>query len=138
MNLIGKEFVEMAKMVYLAYPMLNENYKFSEALSAIDHLHKNIFVIKENHKLMAIALYFMVDDITLNRIKWFVYDLRKPGVFEQLKDRKGGHLHIVGLVSIDGNANIKRWMTTICDKLRPKTISWFKRDYTELVLKEVR
>lgn len=137
MSLDNKDFLEMAKLVYEGYPALNQNFKFSQALSMIDRLEKNIFVIRENGQILAVAVYFMVDDITLERIRLFVYDIRKPEGINSLMGKNGGHLHIIGLVSMEGNASIKRWINVICKELKPKTISWFKRNFTGFVIKEV-
>lgn len=137
MILDKQEFFEMAKLVYRAYPALNENLNFTQAFSMIDRLEKNIFVIKEKNEIIAIALYFLVDDMTIERIKMFVYDIRKPEGINELFNHHGGHLHIVGLVSLEKNANIKKWIKEICEKFKPKTISWFNRTFTDFIMKEV-
>ena len=98
-------------------------------LSLLDRYDRTLVYIKEKGKIKGAAIYVMIDDIGLERIRTFVYDVRKPeGILEIFK-RNGDNLHFL-FVAADSLKFILRGLRKVVKQKNPKTISWFKPDLT--------
>ena len=122
--------IEISSFVYRAYPKFQERFKFSQMVSFIDRFEKNLIIIEENNEVKGVALYLMLDDIGLERVKTRVYDLGKPDGFNKALQRKGDNIHFIGVAARDTRTILKGLRQVIKQK-KPKTVSWFKPDFID-------
>ena len=120
-----KNILETARFVYFGYPYFQERFKFSEIVSLVDRMERNIIIIKNKGEIEGIGMYFMIDDITLKRIKSFVINLSKEEGLNELFNRPGKNLHFIGVIALNVKTILKG-LKILEKKLRPRTISWFK------------
>jgi len=117
--------IDVAKFVYRNYTDLSSRLTFTQVLSLVDRFEKNIVIVKDGDVVKGAAMYFMVDDLGLERIRTRGLDLSKPGDIEKIMERAGDNLHFFSVVA-DDMKTILKGLKSIIKLKKPKTVSWFK------------
>lgn len=122
-----KEMIlELARFVYQNYPLLRGQLKFWQVLSLVDKYEKNLVIVRKDNQLKGIAMYVMVDDLTIDRLKTKVYDITTPEGFEKIFERNGSgrNAHFL-FVMADGIRTIMNGLRKTIKKENPISVSWF-------------
>jgi len=125
----NKNILESARFIYDRHPDLKDTFPFWKLLSLLDHYDKNLIYIKENGDIKGASVYVMIDDIGLERIRTFIYDVRKPKGIQEILKRNGDNLHFL-FVAADDSSVILKGLRKVIKQRNPKTITWFKPDLT--------
>ena len=131
---VDKDVLESAKFIYDRHPDLKETFPFWKLLSLLDRYDKNLVYIKENGEIKGASIYVMIDDMGLERIKNFVYDIRKLYGIKEILKRDGDNLHFL-FVAADDFKIILKGLRKVIKQKNPKTITWFKPDMSFHIIK---
>jgi hypothetical protein len=123
--------LDVAKFVYKSYETLHGSITYSQVLSLLDKFEDNVIVVRENDEIVGVAIYLMTDDISIRRVKSYVYRLNNPEHILEIMKRKGDNLHFIGVVAKDVRIILKG-LKRVIKKENPKTISWFKPSMSDL------
>jgi len=90
-------------------------------------------VVREGGEIKALAIYFAVDDKTIDMIKDKKLDLSKPENTNYCFKQEGDNIHFIMVIS----NNIKHILTEVRKVMKTaKTVSWFSPDMTRFFITE--
>lgn len=123
--------LDVAEYVYKNYETLKGSITYSQVLSLLDRFDNNIIVMREDDQITGVGIYFMTDDMSMRRIKSYVYRLNNPEHILEIMKRRGDNLHFIGVVAKD-TKTILKGLKEVIKREKPKTISWFKPSMSDL------
>ena len=118
---------EISQYMYDGFQVFQQYGTVDNIIKMIDrNLHRTVY-IREDGQIVAVAIYFMVTDSTLQGIISHEIDLKNPDVFKRIEKEEGNNVHIFN-VRADRVELILKGLKGLFKNLKPNTVSWYKDD----------
>lgn len=118
------EIIETAKFVKQGYQSLG-SMPLWQLVSMLDRLENNVIIVRDEDGIAGVALYAMVNKLTLERLWAGILRVNKEKDMSLIFESQGSNLHILAVVAKD-TKTILEGLHKLIAKHHPQTVSWIK------------
>lgn len=118
--------------VYHNYPEMKSSLTIQQLTEFMNSHQDNIVFVDDGELIKGVAWYLKLTDETFKKI--VNINLKDSNTMNDLLKENGNNIHFVLLVA-DGSRTIRKGLKIIKDRERPRSISGFNQDMTQLFIR---